>query len=174
MSRDDYNALLDAMVRAEIIEIEEAEFEKNGEILRFRKVRLTKTGLDVRPATPLTLLIGDGIAEEFAAASPPPRRTKQNKSDARRPAAAAISPQPTPASEDLAARLREWRTSEAKRLGVPAYVVMHNRTLEATALARPANPAQLISIDGIGAARAERFGEAILKLCAAAPDTSTT
>jgi RecQ family ATP-dependent DNA helicase len=174
MSRDDYDALLDAMVREGLIEIEQAEFEKNGEILRFRKVRLTTTGLDVRPATPLTLLIGDGIAEEFAAVSPPPRRTRQTRSDVRRPAtAAAISPQPTPASEDLAARLREWRTSEAKRLGVPAYVVMHNRTLEATALARPTNPAQLVSIDGIGPARAERFGEAILKLCAAASNGST-
>jgi superfamily II DNA helicase RecQ len=122
----------------------------------------------VRPSTPLPLLIGDGIADEFAAGSQPTRRTKQAKSDARKPtAAAAILPQPTPASEALAARLRAWRTAEAKRLRVPAYVLLHDRTLQAVALARPANGSQLLAIEGIGPAKAERFGEAILKLCAA-------
>jgi superfamily II DNA helicase RecQ len=66
----------------------------------------------------------------------------------------------------LAARLRGWRTAEAKRLGVPAYVVLHDRTLQAVAIARPASPAQLLAIDGVGPAKAERFGNAILRLCA--------
>jgi len=44
--------------------------------------------------------------------------------------------------------------------------VLHDRTLQAVALARPANVAQLLAIDGIGPAKAERFGEAILKMCA--------
>ncbi len=70
-------------------------------------------------------------------------------------------------SEVLAAVLREWRTAEAKRLHVPAFVVLHDRTLRAVALARPASVAQLLAIDGIGPAKAERFGVAILKLCAA-------
>jgi superfamily II DNA helicase RecQ len=37
----------------------------------------------------------------------------------------------------------------------------------AVAFQRPANVAQLLAIDGIGPAKAERFGEAILRLCAA-------
>ncbi|MFZ0338823.1 MAG: ATP-dependent DNA helicase RecQ [Terracidiphilus sp.] len=166
MSRDDFDALLDAMVRAALIEIEEAEFEKNGEVLRFRKVRLTETGMEVRPATPLPLLISDGIAEEFDAGSTAPPSKKKAKITAQKPGTAETNPpQPTPASEALAARLREWRTAEAKRLGVPAYLVLHDRTLQAVAIVRPANPAQLLSIDGIGPAKAERFGEAILKMC---------
>ena len=168
MSRDDFDALLDAMVRAGLIEIEEATFEKNGELLHFRKVMLTDSGCNVSPTTPLELLIADGIVEEFDAGGPPPRRSKPAKSTARKPAASApISRQPTPASEALAARLREWRAAEAKRLGIPAYFVLQGSTLEAVAFARPVNPAQLLAIDGIGPAKAERFGEAILKLCAA-------
>jgi RecQ family ATP-dependent DNA helicase len=167
MSRDEYEALLGAMVCAGLIEIEEASFEKNGELLHFRKVMLTNAGRNVSPATPLELLIADGIVEEFGTSAAPPRRSKPPKSTARKPAAvAALPPQPTPASEALAAQLREWRTAEAKQLGVPAYVVLHNRTLLAVALARPLNQAQLLAIDGIGPAKAERFGEAILKLCA--------
>jgi RecQ family ATP-dependent DNA helicase len=168
ISRNEFEALLDAMVRAGLIGIEESAFEKNGEVLRFRKVMLSEAGYGVRPAAPLELLLADGIVEEFDAGETPPRRTKRAKSAAQKPVASAANPpQPTPASDALAARLREWRATEAKRLGVPAYVVLHNRTLQAVALSRPANPAQLLGIDGIGPAKAERFGEAILKLCAA-------
>ena len=69
--------------------------------------------------------------------------------------------------ESLAARLKEWRTSEAKRLRVPAYCVMHDRTLTAVACARPTNPRQLLEIDGIGPAKVEKFGPAILEICGA-------
>jgi hypothetical protein len=187
MSRGDFDGLLDAMARAGLIEIEEATFEKDGEILRFRKVMLTETGLDVRPAAPLALLIGDGIADEFSAGSADLPRQKKARTPgqiadqiagqsadraAGRPAGEksnGITTNRAPASagsEVLAATLREWRTAEAKRLRVPAFVVLHDRTLRAVALARPANVAQLLAIDGIGPAKAERFGVAILKLCA--------
>jgi superfamily II DNA helicase RecQ len=156
------------MVCAGLIEIEDATFEKNGEALHFRKVMLTDLGRNVGPTTPLELLIADGIVEEFGSGAAPPRKPKPAKSTALKSDAAATNlPQPTPASEALAARLREWRTAEAKRLKVQAYVVLHNRALLAVARARPENPAQLLAIDGIGPAKVERFGEAILKLCAA-------
>ena len=111
--------------------------------------------------------MADGIVEEFGTSTAPLRSAKPAKSAARKSAVdAAHPPQATPASEALAALLRDWRTAEAKRLGVPAYIVLHNRALLAVALARPVNPAQLLAIDGIGPVKAERFGEAILKLCA--------
>jgi superfamily II DNA helicase RecQ len=74
----------------------------------------------------------------------------------------------TAEGEALAARIKEWRAAEAKRLRVPAYVVLHDRTVAALALARPANPRQLLEIDGMGPAKVERFGEAILGLCGGA------
>jgi len=171
MSRSDFDGLLDAMARAGLIEIEEATFEKNGEILRFRKVRLTEMGLKVRSTTPLPLLIADGIADEFTAGSADLPRKKKAKTAGRiasqKPAAMETNPASADrASEVLAALLREWRAAEAKRLRVPVYLVLNNRTLQAVALARPANGAQLLAIDGIGPAKVERFGEAILKLCA--------
>ena len=172
MSRDDFDALLDAMVRAGLIEIEEAEFEKNGEVLRFRKVLLTETGLEVRPTTPLPLLIADGIADEFDAGGAD--ASAEEKSQNRRADRSAeagrpwkrIQRRPTPPQRLWRALLREWRAAEAKRLRVPAFVVLHDRTLQAVALARPANGAQLLAINGIGPAKVERFGDAILKMCA--------
>ena len=74
----------------------------------------------------------------------------------------------TAEKEALAARLREWRAGQAKRLGVPAYVVLHDRTLTALAQARPKNLRQLLEVNGMEPAKAERFGKAILELCGSA------
>jgi RecQ family ATP-dependent DNA helicase len=164
ISRNEFDALLDAMARAGLIGIEEAEFEKNGEVIRFRKVRLTERGLEVRPATPLPLLIGDGLVEEFGERGrtpPPPRKTVKKKSETR----PAQPEQLTPEQDFLAARIRQWRTAEAKRLGVPAYVVLHDRTITALAAAQPQNPKQLLEIEGMGQAKVDRFGDALVELC---------
>jgi len=76
LSRHEFDGLLDAMVRAGLIEIEEAEFEKAGEVIRFRKVRLTKAGLELRSTTPVELLISDGVVEEFGRTSSSAKKTK--------------------------------------------------------------------------------------------------
>jgi ATP-dependent DNA helicase RecQ len=167
LSRDEFEGLLDAMVRAGLIEIEEAEFEKDGESIRFRKVRLTEAGLDLRPTTPLALLISDGIVHELGGRPEPGARSRKSKAAVVK-SAKKVEAGPIQLSADdeaLAARLREWRASEAKRLRVPAYVVLHDRTLTVLAQARPENPRQLLEIDGMGPAKVEKFGEAILGLC---------
>jgi ATP-dependent DNA helicase RecQ len=166
MSRGDFDGLLDAMVRVKLIEIEDAEYEKDGEVRRYRKVRLTPAGLDVRPATPLPLLLSDGVVEEFGGrASAPARKTKADPAGRKATKAQAAPVPMTPQVEALAAKLKAWRAQEAKRLRVPAYVVLHDRTLTAVAQTRPANPNQLLEIEGIGPAKVERFGRAILEVC---------
>jgi superfamily II DNA helicase RecQ len=130
-------------------------------------VRLTEAGLDLRPTTPLALLISDGIVHELGGRHEPGARSRKLKAAVVK-SAKKVEAGPIPLSADdeaLAARLREWRASEAKRLRVPAYVVLHDRTLTVLAQARPENPRQLLEIDGMGPAKVEKFGEAILELC---------
>jgi ATP-dependent DNA helicase RecQ len=169
LSRDDFDALLDAMVRARLIEIEDAEYEKDGEVRRFRKVRLTEAGLEVRASMPVALLISDGVAEEFAVRTATPRRVAKKSETRVASGKSSVEAQESlsDAGEALAARLKEWRTGEAKRLRVPAYCILHDRTLTAVALARPRNPRELIAIEGIGQAKVDKFGEAILGMCCA-------
>ncbi len=177
MSRDEFEELLNAMMRAELIEVENTEFEKDGKVIPYRRISLTDAGLEARPTTALPLLISDGVVEEFAGAPADGGRKKKgasasdgSKGGGRKrgdnhgqPAALELSPQ----AQALASRLREWRTAEAKRLRVPAYVVLHDRTLTEVARVRPGNPNQLLAIDGIGSAKVEKFGAAILDLCGA-------
>jgi len=174
ISRDEYEGLLGAMVQGRLIEIEESEFEKDGQIIKFRKVRLTDTGREMR-AGPSELLISDGIVEEFAgldSAAPAERKAKApvragvQLSTGQKTPGTAEPVRLTAEGEALAGRIKEWRAAEAKRLKVPAYVVLHDRTLAALAHARPGNPKELLGIDGIGPAKVERFGEDLLRLCA--------
>ncbi len=214
LSRNEFDDLLGAMLRAGLIEIEEAEFEKDGKVIPYRKVSLTDAGLDVRANTPLALLISDGIVEEFSQAPSPARRMKRARalkapapgeairsaprppipspksnlsagpapaigstpqlartparSSGRTAAAGATAPEPTALSghnAGLAERLREWRTAEAKRLRVPAFTVLHDRTLVALARARPCSPGELLAIEGMGPGKIGRFGDALLRLC---------
>jgi superfamily II DNA helicase RecQ len=166
MSRNEFDGLLGAMVRAGLVEIEEVEYEKDGEVRRFRKVRLTEAGLELRAATPVELLISDGMVEEFAGQVAAPARKKKAREAAGKPAeTTAVPVQLSAEGEALVARLKEWRAAEAKRLGVPAYLVLYDRTVTALAEKRPGNPRELLEIDGIGPAKAEKFGQAILGIC---------
>jgi RecQ family ATP-dependent DNA helicase len=170
LSRSQFDVLLDAMVRAGLIEIEAAEYEKDGETKRYRKVRLTESGLELRKDSPVELLISDGVVEEFAGRGAAPSRSRKPKAPAAKPGKQAKAAEPvqlTPQGEALAARLKAWRAAEAKRLRVPVFMVMHDKTLTALASTRPQSPRQLLEIDGMGPAKVERFGEAILELCGA-------
>jgi RecQ family ATP-dependent DNA helicase len=168
MRRGEFDSLLDAMVRAGLIALEEAEYEKDGEVRRFRKVMLTEAGLEFRAVERAELLISDGVVAEFSASSIDTVRSKKStagKKSAKSPQGQ-LEAKLSAADEELAERLRAWRTGEAKRLGVPAYVVMHNQALAAVAQARPATPRQLLNVKGMGDAKVEKFGEAILRICA--------
>ena len=62
--------------------------------------------------------------------------------------ASAISQTAPP--EGLVAELRAWRTTRAREDGVPAYVVLHDSTLDELAARRPVSRGELASIRGLG------------------------
>jgi ATP-dependent DNA helicase RecQ len=63
---------------------------------------------------------------------------------------------------ELSEYLREWRRTTAKEQGVPAFVVLHDTTLEEICRRRPSAMAELLSITGIGERKAEVYGRGIL------------
>mgnify|MGYP002621419534 CR=1 FL=1 len=61
-------------------------------------------------------------------------------------------------------RLRAWRASTAKALSAPAYIVFGDATLRGIALTEPKTLDELGQVSGVGAAKLERFGEAVLAI----------
>jgi ATP-dependent DNA helicase RecQ len=80
--------------------------------------------------------------------------------------AAATRSAPTAADAALFERLRTWRSEVARRQGVPAYLVFHDRTLGEVAARRPADLAELQALPGIGPAKLEQYGTALLAVIA--------
>jgi DNA helicase II / ATP-dependent DNA helicase PcrA len=73
------------------------------------------------------------------------------------------------ANPALVEALREWRRGVARDAGVPAYVVFGDETLRHIAAQRPASIEGLARIPGLGPGRLDRYGAAVLALCATAP-----
>jgi DNA helicase-2/ATP-dependent DNA helicase PcrA len=72
-------------------------------------------------------------------------------------------------SSTLYDRLKVWRLEVARAEQVPAYVVFSNSTLALIARDRPGTEAELAAISGVGPAKLERYGSAVLAVVAAEP-----
>jgi ATP-dependent DNA helicase RecQ len=70
---------------------------------------------------------------------------------------------PAEANPALAEYLREWRRNMARENKVPAYIILHDSTLEELCRTRPTNLAELRQVPGIGEKKADVYGAEILQ-----------
>jgi ATP-dependent DNA helicase RecQ len=64
--------------------------------------------------------------------------------------------------------LRETRRTLAAAAGVPPYIIFHDSTLREIAAVRPSSLAELGRVNGVGRAKLERYGDAVLAAVASA------
>jgi ATP-dependent DNA helicase RecQ len=101
-----------------------------------------------------------GVAPEWLALQP-------EKVAASRPRRAQKAPDmATPGSTGLRDALKQWRVTLAKQQSVPAYVILHDATIEALCRARPTSLSDLLEVPGIGERKAQRFGKQLLEIVA--------
>jgi ATP-dependent DNA helicase RecQ len=141
MSQDDIDGLYKQLIAAGYLKVVGAEYPV---------VELTATG---RRA----LAHREAIALEVpSSARGPSPKTRTEASLPRKPL--------DEATVDLLGALKAWRTEQARAQEVPPYVVFNDRTLEALARARPQDDGALLEVKGIGPAKLERYGQALLAL----------
>jgi ATP-dependent DNA helicase RecQ len=100
-----------------------------------------------------------GVPEWMNASVPSPGR--------RRASGVAIPVASGPLVDDeLRQHLREWRRETATRQKVPAFIVLHDTTLDALCRARPATFAELRAVPGIGERKLETYGRGLLQVIA--------
>jgi len=158
MSRDHFEDLLGAMSGAGFLNIEDASFEKDGRSIAYRKASLTRDGEDLNEGNVVHILMRD--ASENSAPQPAKRERKRKEPKAEIPLSAEAAA--------LEERLRTWRREESGKLGQPAFCVFSDRTLRAIAAERPLTEEDLLAVDGIGPAKAAKFGPAVCAICAEA------
>jgi ATP-dependent DNA helicase RecQ len=70
--------------------------------------------------------------------------------------------------------LRTWRNERAKKEGLAAYIICHNRQLADIIKLRPQSLAQLSKVDGFGEAKLKKYGRDILEYFKTAPPEEET
>src|SRR6266849_474397 len=100
--------------------------------------------------------------KDISVGMPPPKR----RISLPRPAPERLRPVAALAEYDpgLAENLREWRRNMAREQKVPAFVVLHDSTLEELCRRRPTTLTGLRQVPGIGERKAEVYGAAILQV----------
>ncbi|MBI5128194.1 MAG: DNA helicase RecQ [Rhodopseudomonas palustris] len=86
-----------------------------------------------------------------------PPRAKSRRGDL-----VGAAPRETAGDPELFAALKAWRAGVARERGVPAYVVLHDATMDGIAAARPRSLDELRGIPGIGDKKLEHYGAALL------------
>ena len=150
----------------EIMALLRDEFEVPDELMRFDK---EKKRVEVAP------WVLEGIAPETQQRSAGRERQGGRASGRCRQCGASLSGAvavqlgrcarcPSDADTGLLSRLRAWRSRQAEEQRQPAFVVLSDATLLAIVERRPASARELARVPGIGKAKLDRYGEAVLEL----------
>jgi DNA topoisomerase-3 len=155
MERRLFEELLGALARGGLITIDDDQFEKDGETIRFRRAYLTGTGrrpdavIEANiPVAPLS------VSKRKRGKKALPELVKGSK------AASLAKADSTPLIEAL----RLWRLEEARRQKVPAFRILSDRTLLGVAAKKPRDGTELLEVGGIGSFRLEKYGAQILRI----------
>jgi ATP-dependent DNA helicase RecQ len=90
-------------------------------------------------------------------------RNRAIRAKSRRGNLAPASPGQSKAADPaLYAALKAWRSETARKRGVPAYVVLHDATIDGIAAVRPASLVELRGIAGIGDKKLEHYGTELM------------
>jgi ATP-dependent DNA helicase RecQ len=117
---------------------------------------------DVCGATPAWMQGPDPAAEpkrkkKLSAPLPPPAPVARKTPEF---PATPVAQEPSPPA-DLLEYLREWRRVVAQRNGVPAFMILHDTSLEDLVRKKPTNLRELLHVSGIGERKAEIYGAEI-------------
>jgi ATP-dependent DNA helicase RecQ len=161
---------IDAACGAGLIRVSDDPYRTLSLTAAGRDVMAGRAG-DVRLAPPSAPLAG---GRRRAPRKPGPAGASSIRGLARgaREARSPVAPQDQPATRTgvsaagVSDALRAWRIEQARRKGVPPYVILHDRTLDAIASSLPQSLRDLEGLPGIGPAKLKTYGDAILSMVA--------
>ncbi len=166
VSRDELENLLRALASAGLVRIEELTFEKDDRSIAYRRVSLTREGMDLPAGDPLEFLLPGELEAGTQKKRNSGSRNAVSPQRSQPPGVKRAAPDElTGLAAELEEKLRAWRLAVAKEHGVPAFCVLGNAALREVARERPVTLEQLQCVRGIGPSKAEKFGAEICRIC---------
>ena len=157
--RKDFDTLLDALARAGLVNLVNDTFRNpEGRDITYKKASITHEGREPDDATLDTVWIRGSLADASS--------IKKKSSSKSRGTTPPVEKQPlNPEAEQLFEKLRSWRTEVAKPTKTPAFMILADAVMRAIANHGPKNLSDLNAISGMGPAKVDRYGAAILAVC---------
>jgi ATP-dependent DNA helicase RecQ len=157
--RSDFDTLLDALARAGLITLANDTFRTaEGKDITYKKAAITHEGREPDDATLDTVWIRGSLADAPSSKS----RKRSGAPSVKASASRAGSQETNPAAEELFNQLRAWRTEAARPTKTPAFMILADAVLRAIAHHNPQELTALHAVPGMGAAKVDRYGAAIL------------
>jgi len=172
MSRDNFEEVLGAMARADLLAFTDAVFETQGKRIPYRNVNILPAGLTFNESQAHLFVMRDAAGPATSS-----KRTKKRATigasavPAQGRLAKSASGEPAPPPERqarLEQALRAWRLTEAKRRKMPAFRIFGDRTLRNIASTCPRTDSDFLAVPGIGMGTVEKYGAQIYHLIATA------
>jgi DNA topoisomerase III len=167
IKRNEFELFIDALCRAQLIQVSDDSFVKQGKSIQFQRLHLTPAG--VRAAqnpSELAPLISVSEAPEQKRKV---RKTKRPGASSKRtrkiPAEATTAAAQTQLSSRLVSDLKSWRLGKARKQRIPAFRILTDRTLYAIAEQCPKSQEALLMVSGVGPAIIKKYGLDIIDLC---------
>jgi ATP-dependent DNA helicase RecQ len=153
--RKDFDVLLEALARAGLIALANDSFTNgDGKEITYKKASITHEGREPDDATLDTVWIRGNVSAAVPA-----------KKKARARGVVAEAPAMHPQAEEVFERLRAWRTEVARPTKTPAFMILGDAVLRGIAARGPKTLAELHAVSGMGPAKVERYGAAVLAVC---------
>ncbi len=164
ISRAEFDRLLDAMLRAGMLELTEHSFEKDDETINYRRAELTSAGSGVSQDELKALKINAFACNSSSGGGrgvPITKQAQLRKAAGRKP----ISLVPDFAAPDrrVFEALKEYRLSEARKRGIPAWRIFKDQTLVQLASLLPQDEENLLQIYGVGPSLVQKYGQEIIE-----------
>ena len=174
VSRNDFEDLVSALARAELVRSIEDSFEKAGSVIRFRWVELTPEGFRHEGSLEGVVTLPAPLPKK----TPARKKAAKKKKESRKAKAAsradrsktaadsveAVEPDEAQPDAALLKALKDWRMQEARRHRIPAFRILHDRVLVGIARSKPRSQADLLAIHGFGPTLAAKYGLKLLEL----------
>jgi RecQ family ATP-dependent DNA helicase len=153
INRAHFQDLVSALSRGGLLEVQEEQFEKDDDIIRFKRATLTRNGHSATRQMLAELQISMGVEEE--------RPSRRRRTTPEAPSVVRRKSSDAPMESELVAALKRWRRDRAGE--APAYRVLTDRALHGIAESRPADERELLAVSGVGEGFLKNHGEELLR-----------
>jgi RecQ family ATP-dependent DNA helicase len=154
--RNNFEELLRALLKEGLLTLSDDSFEKDGEIIHYKRASLTQEGYRFNREDIKDLQVTLNVTQQ---------KKKQVQFKIRKPGKKSRAVSISGAeNSDLNNRLKAWRNSLAKKRGIPAFRIFSNNVLNNLCDELPTTEDELLMVSGVGPYFVEQYGKKVIEI----------